>query len=151
MCYAIEKEWLDNNTCQDIQWCLCKQCDYKILKKIKPDMRMSILIKKKQLDFDEIWIYRSLCYEILEMSLICIWSLVFFQQHMLVTPFHRNFLFLLVSLFVFIASSFPCCRLILPTSGRECETRHTDRRLILPVIGLCAFSDLDFGQYCSPR
>ena len=70
MCYAIEKEWLDNNTCQDIQWCLCKQCDYKILKKIKPDMHMSILIKKKQLNFDEIWIYRSLCYEILEMSLI---------------------------------------------------------------------------------
>ena len=51
MCYAIEKEWLDNNTCQDIQWCLCKQCDYKILKKIKPDMRMSILIKKKAIKF----------------------------------------------------------------------------------------------------
>ena len=67
------------------------------------------------------------------------------------TPFHRNFLFLVVSLFVFIASSFPCRRLTLPTSGRSCETRHTDRRLILPVIGLCAFSDLDFGQYCSPR
>ena len=33
----------------------------------------------------------------------------------------------------------------------RCAMRQTDRRLILPVIGNFALSDLDFGQHCPVR
>ena len=33
----------------------------------------------------------------------------------------------------------------------QCAMRQTDRRLILPVIGNFALSDLDFGQHCPVR
>ena len=43
-------------------------------------------------------------------------------------------------------SSFQC-RLF----SSQCAMRQTDRRLILPVIGNFALSDLDFGQHCPVR